>query len=67
MNYIDGILWYASWPIVLWVAYKFVMINLYHHAKMERLEMLEKRFGAECYEMDSLLQEKLKKDNKGKR
>jgi len=61
MDYIDAILWYMSWPFIVWIAYKFVMINLYHHAKMERLEMLEERFGNQCYKTDVLLEEKLKK------
>ena len=47
MEYLDGILWYLSWPLVIWIAYKFVIINLRHHAKMERLEELEKRYAKE--------------------
>jgi len=55
MNYIDAIFWYATWPILIFIAYKFVIFNLHHHAKMERLEMLEKRFGDQCYSTDPLL------------
>ncbi len=47
MDYSDAIFWYASWPVLIYVAYRFVLLNMKHHAKMERLEMLEKRFGKE--------------------
>jgi len=47
MEYIDAIIWYASWPVLIYVAYRFVLINLRHHAKMERLELLEKHCGQE--------------------
>ncbi len=47
MDYTDAIFWYASWPVLIYVAYRFVLINMKHHAKMERLEMLEERFGKE--------------------
>jgi hypothetical protein len=60
MEYMDALLWYMSWPLIVWIAYKFVMLNLTHHAKMERLEMLEKRFGEECQHTDPLLEKKLK-------
>jgi len=40
-NYTDAIIWYASWPILIWLSYKFVMLNLKHYGKMERLEELE--------------------------
>ena len=45
MDFTEGILWFCSWPVLIFVAYKFVMINLKHHAKMERLEILEKKFN----------------------
>ena len=61
MEYLDAILWYMSWPLIIWIAYKFVLINLYHHAKMERLEMLEERFGDKCYEKNPLLDKELEK------
>jgi hypothetical protein len=56
MDYIDAILWYMSWPFIVWIAYKFVMINLYHHAKMERLEMLEEHFGDKCSHSEPMLE-----------
>jgi len=45
-NYTDAILWYASWSILIWLSYKFVMLNIKHHGKMERLEELEKIHGS---------------------
>ncbi len=60
MDYTEAILWYAAWPILIYVAYRFVLLNLHHHAKMERLEMLEERFGDQCYDTDPLLKEDLK-------
>lgn len=56
MDFTEGILWFCSWPVLIFVAYKFVMINLKHHAKMERLEILEKKFGKECRYNDPLLE-----------
>ncbi len=47
MNYTDGILWYLSWPLIIWFSYKFIILNLHHHAKMERLEELEKKYAKE--------------------
>jgi len=43
MNYTNEILWFASWPILIWLSYKFVMLNLNHFTKMQRLKELEKR------------------------
>jgi len=56
MEYLTGSLWYLSWPILIYLSYKFVSLNLYHHAKMERLEMFEKRFGDQCDNIDPLLE-----------
>jgi len=47
MEYLEALIWYASWPVLIWLAYRFVMLNLHHHAKMERLEELEKRYADE--------------------
>ncbi len=30
ISYIDGSLWYLSWPIVIYIAYKFVYANIEH-------------------------------------
>jgi len=27
-EYLTAILWYASWPIIIYIAYKFVLINI---------------------------------------
>ncbi len=43
MEYTNEILWFASWPLLIWLSYKFVMLNLKHHAKMERVKELEER------------------------
>ncbi len=47
MQYTEAILWYAMWPVLIFVAYKFVMVNLRHFSKMERLEELEARYNSE--------------------
>jgi len=41
MNYTTELLWYASWPVVIYLAYKFVLLNINHHQKMEKLEDIE--------------------------
>lgn len=45
MEHLEGILWYATWPVVIYLSLKFVQLNLRHFAKMERLEELEKMLG----------------------
>ena len=47
MNYTDAILWYLSWPVLIYVAYRFVWLNIEHHGRMERLQELEDNCGAE--------------------
>ena len=47
MEYLDAIAWYATWPVLLYLTYRFVLLNLRHHAKMERLEILEEKCGKE--------------------
>jgi len=41
-NYTDAIIWFASWPILIWLSYKFVMLNLKHHSAMEKLNECKK-------------------------
>jgi len=41
----EAIIWYSVWPVVIYLSLKFVMLNLKHFAKMERLEELEKKVG----------------------
>ncbi|WP_457743496.1 hypothetical protein [Sulfurimonas sp.] len=38
---VTEIIWYASWPVFIYLSFKFVLLNLKHHGKMERLEELE--------------------------
>ncbi len=54
MEYIDAILWYASWPVIVWIAYRFVLLNCNHHRKMERLEELEAFYIKEHGSLDGL-------------
>ena len=49
-EYLTAILWYAFWPVLIYISYKFVLINLAHHTKMERLQELE----AKCAEEPNL-------------
>jgi hypothetical protein len=58
MNYTDAIIWYLSWPVLIYVAYRFVWLNIRHQAKMEHLQILEKRFEDQCRHQDPLLKEK---------
>lgn len=30
VDYTAGMLWYATWPLVIFVSYKFVMLNIEH-------------------------------------
>jgi hypothetical protein len=41
MQYLNEILWYISWPLIIIISVKFVQLNLTHYTKMERLEELE--------------------------
>jgi len=38
----EAIIWYAVWPVVIYVSWKFVMLNIKHFSKMEQLEEFEK-------------------------
>lgn len=29
----EALFWYASWPLVIWLAYKFVRLNIDHAPK----------------------------------
>lgn len=44
MEHLAGILWYATWPVIIYLSWKFVQLNLRHFAKMQRLEELESMF-----------------------
>ena len=41
MEYLTESIWYLSWPVLIYLSYKFVTLNLHHYKKMERLEELE--------------------------
>ena len=41
MENLSEILWYVSWPVVIYIGLKFTQLNLKHFKKMERLEELE--------------------------
>jgi len=41
MEYLTEIIWYLSWPIIIFISVKFVQLNVHHYQKMERLEELE--------------------------
>lgn len=42
MEYIESLLWLSLWPLIIFLGYKFAVLNLRHYQKMERLEELEK-------------------------
>lgn len=37
----ESILWYATWPVVMFLTWIFVKINVNQQMKMERLEAYE--------------------------
>jgi hypothetical protein len=41
MEHLSGMIWYATWPVIIYLSLKFVELNLHHFSKMERLEELE--------------------------
>ncbi len=43
MEYIESLLWLSLWPLIIFLGYKFAVLNLRHYQKMERLEELEER------------------------
>ena len=46
MEYIESLLWLALWPLIIFLGYKFAVLNLRHYQKMERLEELEERIAS---------------------
>lgn len=43
LDYTSAILWYASWPVVIYISYKFVMLNIEHlEENLEKKEQQEK-------------------------
>ncbi|ADV45867.1 hypothetical protein [Nitratifractor salsuginis] len=45
MDYTEAIIWYLSWPLLIYITYRFVWLNIRHHQRMERLEELEEHYG----------------------
>jgi len=41
MEYLAESIWYLSWPVLIYISYKFVALNLDHHKNMEKIEELE--------------------------
>ena len=35
MEYVSELVWYASWPVVVFIALKFVQLNVEHLKNME--------------------------------
>ncbi len=62
MDYTDAIIWYLSWPVLIYVAYRFVWLNIRHHARMEKLAALEEHLGDTWQEQDPLLKENRQKE-----
>jgi len=42
MEHLEGIIWYISLPITVWLGLKFTQHNLNHFKKLEKLEAYEK-------------------------
>jgi len=38
MEYLAELVWYGSWPVVVFIALKFVQLNIKHLENMEKLE-----------------------------
>ncbi len=47
MEYLSEIIWYITWPILIYVGLKFVQLNIEHFKQMERLEELEALYAAD--------------------
>lgn len=46
MEYLSEIVWYASWPVFIYVSFKFVEFNLDHCIKTKKVEEFEALYGA---------------------
>jgi len=38
----EAIIWYSVWPVVIYVSWKFVMLNIKHFTKLEQFKEFEK-------------------------
>lgn len=45
MEILSGTLWYASWPLIIYVSVKFIELNVRHYKQMEPLEELEEYYA----------------------
>ena len=43
MKYLDAILWYSAWPILIFISYKFVEYNIKSFSKKEKLKKSSKK------------------------
>ena len=41
-EYTEALIWFTSWPILIFVAYKFVVLNLKHFDAIEKLKDYER-------------------------
>jgi len=48
MEYLEGMIWYGMWPVVILLSVKFIQHNLRHFKKLERLEAYEKKYGKDA-------------------
>jgi len=42
MEYLSEIIWYGSWPVTIFVALKFVQLNIKNLENIEKLENIQK-------------------------
>jgi len=40
-HYTASLIWFVLWPVMIYISYKFVSLNIKHFQKLERLEELE--------------------------
>lgn len=43
MEYIREILFILSWPLLIYICYKFIILNINHFEKMEKLSQKDKK------------------------
>ena len=48
-EYIEALLWYGSWPLVIWIAYRFVLRNLEVQIQTEYLDDQEQLLELEIH------------------
>lgn len=45
MEYLAEIIWFSFWPVIIYIAVKFVQHNIRHFNKLERLQKYEEKYG----------------------